>query len=121
MSIGQMLLAATLLVPLVLLASYLSAGLRARMSVLLPLAPVPALVASLIASGTTIDFPPALLGLHFALDRPAALLLGAASLLWIAAGMTVPRAPPRGFMAWNGCSTRRAPASIPVISSAKKT
>jgi formate hydrogenlyase subunit 3/multisubunit Na+/H+ antiporter MnhD subunit len=100
MSAGQILLAATLVAPLALLAACASAGLRARMCALLPLAPVPGLAAALFASGTAIDLPPALLSLHFALDPPAALLLGAASLLWIAAGMTVPVSRPPGFVAW---------------------
>ena len=54
---------------------------------LLALAPVPALVAALLAAGEPpLVLPEALLGATLALDVPGAMLLGVAALLWIAAG-----------------------------------
>ena len=85
---GNMLLAATLAVPLALLAACLSAQIRRAGRRLLPFAPAPALAAALLApDGTILTLPDALLGLTFILDRPGALLLGTAALLWIAAGL----------------------------------
>jgi formate hydrogenlyase subunit 3/multisubunit Na+/H+ antiporter MnhD subunit len=58
------------------------------MSALLPLAPVPALIAALVApDGATLVLPQTLLGLTLTLDTPGAMLLGTAALLWIAAGI----------------------------------
>jgi formate hydrogenlyase subunit 3/multisubunit Na+/H+ antiporter MnhD subunit len=68
-----------------LLAS-LSRELRERMPQLLPLAPVPALAAALLAPGGTLALPQALLRATLVLDIPGAILLGVAALLWIAAG-----------------------------------
>ena len=57
------------------------------MPALLALAPVPAFAAALsVPFGSTVVLPRALLGLTLALDRPGAMLLGTAALLWIAAG-----------------------------------
>jgi multicomponent Na+:H+ antiporter subunit A len=80
------LLGAAIGLPLVMLAACLSPRLRARMPAWLAIAPLPALAASLLASGGTLALPPVLLRLRFALDMPGALLLGVAALLWIAAG-----------------------------------
>ena len=80
-------LVATWAWPLAMLLACASADVRRRMPGLLALAPLPALAAAVLAVGA----PPATLGagpldLVFRLDRPGALLLGVASLLWIAAG-----------------------------------
>jgi multicomponent Na+:H+ antiporter subunit A len=81
------LLAASLTAPLAMLLACVSRRLRDRMPALLPLAPLPALLAVLaVPEGSTLVTPPALLGLTLVLDRPGAMLLGAAALLWIAAG-----------------------------------
>ena len=85
MTSAELLLAATLVLPLAMLAASLSRRIFERAPVLLALAPLPALAAALVApSGTTLVLPDALLGLTFVLDRPAAMLLGAAALLWTA-------------------------------------
>ena len=91
------LLLATMLVPLMMLAGCLSAEVRRRMPRLLWLAPLPGLAAALFA----VDAPPAVLDadrLRFTLElgRPAALLLGVASLLWSAAGAFAAAYLPRG-------------------------
>ncbi len=73
--------------PLLLLVSCLTRGARDRMTGLLWLAPLPALAAAAWAEGApavVLDWR--LARITLALDLPAALLLGAASLLWIAAG-----------------------------------
>jgi formate hydrogenlyase subunit 3/multisubunit Na+/H+ antiporter MnhD subunit len=82
------LLVVTLAVPIAMLLACLSQGLRERMPALLALAPVPGLVAALLAAGgPPLVLDEARLQLTLALDWPAALLLGAAALLWIAAGI----------------------------------
>ena len=53
---------------------------------LLAIAPVPALLAALLARGAALALPQVMLGLQFALDTPGALLLGVAALLWTAGG-----------------------------------
>ena len=73
--------------PLTLLLACTSPVVRRLMPGLLALAPLPALMAALFAA----DAPRASIGGHplellFGLDAPGALLLGVASLLWIAAG-----------------------------------
>jgi multicomponent Na+:H+ antiporter subunit A len=83
-----MLIAATLALPLVMLAACVSPRLRGRMMPLLVFAPLPAVAAALQEfDGTTLVLPPALLGLTFELDRTGAMLLGASALLWSAAGV----------------------------------
>lgn len=85
-----MLIAATLLLPLAMLAACVSQRLRDRMPALLVFAPLPAIAAALQEfqgpNGTTLVLPKALLGLTFELDGPGAMLLGASALLWTAAG-----------------------------------
>jgi len=84
---AEMLLVLTLALPLVTLAGCLSRQFRRHVAVLLVVAPLPALAtACLLADGSTVVLPPALLGLTLVLDRPGAMLLGAAALLWITAG-----------------------------------
>ncbi len=100
------LLAAALLTPLAMLAACLSRRLRERMPALLALAPMPALAAALLAPGGAplVLFPPPL-RMSLTLDAPGAMLLGAAALLWIAAGAyaaTYLRGDPRAgrFAEW---------------------
>jgi len=85
---AETLLAFTIAVPLAMLAACVSARIRARMTALLPLAPLPALMAAIFSSdGSTLLLPQALLGLTLSIDKPGAMLLGTAALLWIAAGV----------------------------------
>ena len=82
------LLFVTVAVPLAMLAGCVSVRIRDWVPILLPLAPLPALVTAIfVTDGTTLVLPQALLGLTLAIDRPGAFLLGAAALLWIAAGV----------------------------------
>jgi formate hydrogenlyase subunit 3/multisubunit Na+/H+ antiporter MnhD subunit len=100
------LLVTTLAVPIAMLLACLWRRVRDRMPALLALAPVPGLAAALLAA----DSPPmvldeARLQLTLALDRPGAMLLGVAALLWIAAGIyasTWLRGKPNGgrFSVW---------------------
>ena len=86
--ISSVLLLATLAIPLAMLAVAAVPRARTRVTCYLPLAPVPGLVSAIaIPDGTWIALPQSLLGLTLAKDRPGALLLGAASLLWIAGGI----------------------------------
>lgn len=106
MSGTQFLLVATLAGPLVLLLACIPASTRARVPGLLWAAPLPGLAAALLAAGT----PPLVLDdarLRFTLmlDPPAALMLGAAALLWSAAGLYARAylgrdAAARRFSAW---------------------
>ena len=86
---ARLLLAATLAAPLVLLLACLSRRLRDGMPALLALAPLPGLAAALLAiGGTPLAFDAAAAAAsRLALDVPGAMLLGAAALLWIAAGV----------------------------------
>src|SRR5579863_10691921 len=82
--IGPWLLGATLAAPLLLLAACLSARLRRRALALQWLAPIPALGAAIAAlGGGPIAFEAPALRVSLALAAPGALLLAAASLLWI--------------------------------------
>jgi formate hydrogenlyase subunit 3/multisubunit Na+/H+ antiporter MnhD subunit len=82
------LLVATLAVPVGMLLACLSRELRDHMPALLALAPVPGLAAALLASGgAPLVLDEAQLYFTLALDPPGAMLLGAAALLWIAAGI----------------------------------
>ena len=89
MTAAQVLLGATLGVPLVLLAACAWTRVRERMLTLLAVAPVPALLAALFfEQDAVLTIGPAhgLYRATLALDAPGALLLGVAALLWIAAG-----------------------------------
>jgi formate hydrogenlyase subunit 3/multisubunit Na+/H+ antiporter MnhD subunit len=84
---AQVWLIATWAWPLALLLACAWPGARRLMPKLLALAPLPALAAALFAASApqaSIGGQP--LALLFGLDAPGALLLGVASLLWIAAG-----------------------------------
>ena len=80
-------LAAALVTPVVMLLACFFPGARDRMAWLLALAPVPALAASILAADSApIVLDQMLVPIVLVLDPPGALLLGASSLLWIAAG-----------------------------------
>ncbi len=87
MTFAEALLVGALAAPLGMLAACVSQRLRERMTALLAFAPVPALLAALLAPGSAplVLFPPPL-RMTLALDVPAAMLLGVAALLWIVAG-----------------------------------
>jgi formate hydrogenlyase subunit 3/multisubunit Na+/H+ antiporter MnhD subunit len=85
--IAHLLLLATIVVPLAMLASEMTPRGRARLPSLLVFAPWPGLAAALLASGQ----PPLViyadwLRLTLTLEAPSAVLLGVAALLWSAAG-----------------------------------
>jgi multicomponent Na+:H+ antiporter subunit A len=81
------LLAATLALPLGLLAACLLPTLRARMTDWLALAPLPALAAALFGTvGEPLTVGAGFYRATLVLDAPGAVLLGVAALLWIAAG-----------------------------------
>lgn len=81
-----LLLVATLAVPLIMVVACLHSAFYARVLIWLPLAAVPGLLAALFERGDSIVIAPAPLRLTLALDEVGAMLLGAASLLWGAAG-----------------------------------
>lgn len=84
---GPEMLAAALVTPVVMLLACFFPGARDRMAWLLALAPVPALAASILAANSApIVLDQMLVPIVLVLDPPGALLLGASSLLWIAAG-----------------------------------
>jgi formate hydrogenlyase subunit 3/multisubunit Na+/H+ antiporter MnhD subunit len=83
---GPGLLAAVLAAPLVVLAAFLWPRLRAFALALAPLAPLPALAAAVLAlDGAPFALELPALRMSFRLDQPAAMLLAAAALVWIAA------------------------------------
>lgn len=84
----SLLLIATWAVPLAMLAACLSPRVRARMPALLGLAPLPGLAAALLAhDAAPLVLDDSRLNLTMALEPVAAVLLGAASLLWMVAGI----------------------------------
>lgn len=86
MTASGSLLAASILLPLAMAACCLSGSFRARAPSLLVLAPLPGLLAALLVpEGTSALLPPPF-RLSLMLDRPGAILLGGAALLWSAAG-----------------------------------
>ena len=87
MTVTGALLFAALSVPVAMLLACVSRRARDRMPSLLALAPVPALVAGLLApAGTTLVLPEPPFRMTLVLDVPGAMLLGVAALLWIVAG-----------------------------------
>lgn len=81
-------IAIAIAVPLALLLACLSGSARAHLLPLLPVAPLPALLAALFApEGVPMRIGNAEFALVFVVDRPGAVLLGVAALLWIAAGV----------------------------------
>jgi len=83
---AALLFSATLALPALMLLASLWPPMRRPLLGLVWLAPLPAVAASLVASGETVilDLPQA--RLTFALDAPGAVLLGVSAGLWIAAG-----------------------------------
>ncbi len=80
-------IAAAIATPLAMLLACVSARARSRLPSLLSLAPAPALLAALSGSmDAPLRIGNARFALVFALDRPGAMLLGVAALLWIVAG-----------------------------------
>lgn len=83
-----LLLAAALALPILMIAAAILPRARERLIAYLPFAPVPAIVAAIIvAYGTNVVLPQALLGLTLQIDKPGAILLGSSALLWIAGGI----------------------------------
>jgi formate hydrogenlyase subunit 3/multisubunit Na+/H+ antiporter MnhD subunit len=101
---NALLLAATPLAPLLMLAALAVPTLRARVLALLWLAPLPGLACALLAGGGDPFIVYARVRLTLVLDLPSALLLGAAALLWCAASIYlrayVARAEQARFAAW---------------------
>ena len=83
---GGLLLVAALALPLGMAVACLSPRFCARVLGWLPLAPVPGLLAALLAPTGSIIVSPPPLRLTLALDTPGVRLLGGAALLWCAAG-----------------------------------
>jgi formate hydrogenlyase subunit 3/multisubunit Na+/H+ antiporter MnhD subunit len=84
-----LLLALAIAFPLILAISLAWRGARANLSFLLAAAPVPALLVAIIGRDARFAMPGPF-RLTLALDGPGAMLLGAASILWIAAGLYAP-------------------------------
>ena len=86
--LGPGLLAATLAAPVVILAAYLSPKLRSYALAFAPLAPLPALAAALLAiGGGSFALEQPALRMSLRLDTPGAMLLAAAALVWVFAGV----------------------------------
>jgi formate hydrogenlyase subunit 3/multisubunit Na+/H+ antiporter MnhD subunit len=86
--VKSLLLIATWAIPLAMLAACLSPRVRARMPALLGLAPLPGLAAALLAhDAVPVVLDDSRLNLTLSLEPVAAVLLGAASLLWMVAGI----------------------------------
>jgi multicomponent Na+:H+ antiporter subunit A len=84
------LLTAAPVLPVALIATWLLPYLRRRMSLILVIAPLPALAISLLAAeGPSITFWRGLVPLTLALDLPRGILLGVCSLLWFVAAVYV--------------------------------
>jgi len=86
MSIAGLLLAATLVLPLAMVAACLSARFRARVISYLALAPLPAVLAAIVSPGGNLVLFPIPFRIILALDLLGAILLGGAAVLWSAAG-----------------------------------
>ncbi len=99
------LLAAAPLLPFAMALLCVLEPVRRRMPSLLAFAAVPGLLAAFLAPGDLLVLPPAPFRITLFLDTPGAILLGASSTLWIAAGAyaaTYLRADTdkRGFAIW---------------------
>lgn len=86
MSDSGLLLAAAILVPLIMAASCTVPGFRRHAPFLLAFAPLPALISAFFSPEGSFVLFPAPLRMTLLLDRPGAILLGGAALLWSAAG-----------------------------------
>ena len=94
-----LLLLAALAVPAAMLFTCVLPGLRQRILSLLWIAPIPALATALFGGRQTMAWDWAPGRLTLVLDRPGAILLGVAALLWIASGVyasTYLRSEPHG-------------------------
>jgi len=86
--LGPGLLAATLAAPVVILAACLSPKLRCYALAFAPLAPLPALAAAVLAiAGGSFAIEQPALRMSLRLDTPGAMLLAAAALVWVFAGV----------------------------------
>jgi multicomponent Na+:H+ antiporter subunit A len=87
MTLGNVLLVAALATPLAMLLACISPRLRQRICGWLAVAPLPGLAAALVSSAKAppVQLPPPF-RMTLVLDRPGALLLGTAALLWVLAG-----------------------------------
>ena len=81
-----LLIAASVALPLLMALACLWPAFRDRAADWLVIAPLPALLAALLARGGSIVVAPPPLRLTLALDDVGAMLLGGAALLWAAAG-----------------------------------
>ena len=86
MTLAGLLIASSVALPLLMALACLSQAFRDRAAGWLVVAPLPALLAALMARGGSIVVAPAPLRLTLALDDVGAMLLGGAALLWAAAG-----------------------------------
>jgi formate hydrogenlyase subunit 3/multisubunit Na+/H+ antiporter MnhD subunit len=94
-AIGQGLLIATLATPLVMLVACMSRTLRPYVFAAQWLAPLPALGAALLVlDGSPLSFAEPAFRISLFLDKPAAMLLAVAAILWIGAGLTAVRGRP---------------------------
>ncbi len=92
--LSQALLAAAVGAPVGALLAALVPGWRGRLPWLLPVAPLPALVAALlVAPGTSLELPWLMLGGQWALDDTRRALLAAMALVWCVGGLTALRSP----------------------------
>lgn len=83
-----LILAPVVVIPLLMAFLALLPPMRGRVLDLLPLAPLPGLVAPFLAPpGTALDAPDLLFGLRLEMTGEGALFLGFSSALWIAAGL----------------------------------
>lgn len=87
MTFAGSLLASTLALPLLMVAACVASPVRARALDLLPFAPLPGLVAALLAPGGALVLAPDPMRMVLTLDLAGAMLLGGASLLWTGAGL----------------------------------
>ncbi len=85
--VSAVLLTAAPVLPIALVATWLLPYLRQRMSVLLIIAPLPALAASVLATGSAVTFWRGLVPMTLSLDVSRAILLGVCALLWAAAAV----------------------------------
>jgi formate hydrogenlyase subunit 3/multisubunit Na+/H+ antiporter MnhD subunit len=86
MTAASLLLATSVLLPLGMAAACLLPSFRRRVPFLLALAPLPALLVAAVAPAGTMVFFPAPFRMMLEVDRPGAMLLVGAALLWSAAG-----------------------------------
>jgi len=92
---GPALLVATMAAPLVVLAASMWPGARSLARAMAPLAPLLALAAAILAlAGAPFGAELPSLRMSFCLDRPGAMLLLAAALVWIVSGVFALAGPP---------------------------